>query len=134
MLNQFDMADDDRVFWDRLEEMPAWEAEQECVLRREHNALAMNMLQSERERAKSDNERRAIGVELFRVAGQNSLLNERIRYLRRLENKVQWKEAVKEVLGADAFNACVEWIEASVYAEHQDMRRQWAKARGAARC
>ena len=29
------MTDDDAVFWDRLAEMPAWEAEQECVSRRE---------------------------------------------------------------------------------------------------
>jgi hypothetical protein len=107
--------DSDSVFWDRLADMPAWGAEQECVLRRESNALQIAMLQ--RESAKiiercgvRTKEVVAIGSEISGVMGQMTKLNERIKYLRRVNDACSWRRAVTALYGADAFNECRAWI------------------------
>lgn len=115
------MSDDD-IFWERISEMPFSEAEQECVIRREHNVLEIAMLQGEIEKIKSrtglkangSKECRDIGVVLMGVMGQNTLLNERIKYLRRVQDKINWKEAVRALYGDDAVEDCKLWIEQNI--------------------
>ena len=103
---------DDRMFWERLAEMPLAEQEQECVLRREHCSLQTAMLRHElllANERKDSKEAKRLGVAIFEIGSQNTLLNERIKYLRRLDDKTSWREAVRTVLGEDAYEACVAW-------------------------
>jgi hypothetical protein len=97
---------DDAVFWDRLFDMPAWEAEQECVIRRESLVLENAMLNGENVKAYGK-EKAAIGLA---VQGNNSViskLNERIKYLRKLQDRVQWRNAVYDLFGQDAVDQCL---------------------------
>ena len=109
------MRNDDQVFWDRIADMPSWEAEQECVLRREHNSLQLSMLQRELvgvqdRRGAKCKEARDIGVAIFEVNAQNTALNERIKYLRNLQAKVCWRMAVETLFGVEAVEQCKVWL------------------------
>ena len=125
---------DDEVFWDRLEQMPAWEAEQELVLRRERNQLELAVLTvarsevSERPGKQSKREAERIGVEIQSINRQMTRINERIKYLRRLMDRLQWKEAVKAVFGDEGYEQCVVWIEQN-YGEIHNKRREWNGSR-----
>lgn len=117
------MQPDDQIFWDRIHDMPAVEAEQECVLRRENNSLQIAMLQKEHaavmsRRGAKCQEARDIGVAIAEVGAQNTALNERIKYLRNLQTKIQWKEAVRTLFGDDACEQCVVWIQ-QTYMAHR---------------
>lgn len=110
------MKEPDSIFWDRLADMPFAEAEQECVIRRENNSLEIAMLQQEisailDRTGVRNQEAKSIGSEMAGIMAQNTILNERIKYLRRLQDKVKWKEAVRAVFGDDAVDQCVVWIE-----------------------
>lgn len=110
------MQADDMIFWDRIHDMPPVEAEQECVLRRENNSLQIAMLQREHagvidRRGAKCQEARDIGVAIAEVGAQNTALNERIKYLRKLQDKLQWKEAVRTLFGDEACEQCVVWIQ-----------------------
>lgn len=107
----------DQVFWDRLQDMPLAEAEQELVLRREENALVLAMLQKEKSEAKNKFIEKDIGNEIFNVMSQMTKINERIKYLRKLQDKVTWKNAVRALYGQDAVEECVIWIETNGRAE-----------------
>ena len=48
----------DQVFWDRIDGMPAWEAEQECVTRRESASLESSMLHRELAKARAAGNKR----------------------------------------------------------------------------
>lgn len=129
---------EDAIFWDRLHAMPAWEAEQECVLRREGLALENAMLNSERARinppigARQKEEFAALGVALMDNAARFTKLNERIRYLRKLQDTIHWKEAVSTLYGTDAAEECVVWIEQR-WAEVYGRRREWAAEKKASK-
>lgn len=107
---------DDQVFWDRVADMPSWEAEQECVLRRENNSLQMAMLRDtlnlilERTKGTRNQEAKRIGVEIANIGAQNTLLNERIKYLRNLQTKVSWRMAVETLFGIEAVEQCKVWL------------------------
>ena len=122
---------DDAVFWDRLQDMPHWEAEQECVSRREQLCLQKAMLDAEREKLlplnsqKRKAEYKAIGIEQAAIAAQLTMLNEKIRYVRKLMDRLQWKDAVKALYGQEAFEECVVWLERE-YGHITDKRREWA--------
>lgn len=125
---------DESIFWERIADMPAWEAEQELVLRRENNALEIVMLQSlmaeelEASNGRKTAESRRIGEELYAIGAQNSLINERIKYLRRLQDSISWRRAVRAVCGDDAYEECAQWC-AREEVEKDDKRREWAKCR-----
>jgi hypothetical protein len=118
------MNAEDQIFWDRIEQMPAWEAEQECVMRREHNALQLAMLKSEQSAASTPKERTRIGAAVDEIHGQFTLLNERIKYLRKLQDRLQWKRAVQTLFGQEAYEQCVVWLEQE-YGHIADERRSW---------
>ncbi len=105
---------EDQVFWDRVADMPSVEAEQECVLRRENNALQIAMLQGELAECLAKHgpskESRALTVAMAEVQAQNSVLNERIKYLRKLQNAVNWRMAVEAVFGAEGVEQCKVWL------------------------
>ena len=120
---------DDAIFWERLQDMPIWEAEQELVLRREGNVLEANMLLMERDKLLAvgmhKRARELMSAHQERL-GQNTKINERIKYLRNLQNRLQWKEAVRALFGQDGVEQCVVWIEQQ-YGHIEDQRREWAK-------
>lgn len=115
---------DDDIFWDRLADMPAWEAEQECVMRREAVILRFAMLTSEKAKAKTNDEAARIGVAIAQDSGQLSLLNERIKYLRKLQSRIEWKEAVRVLYGDDAVDQCVTWMQQQ-YNDIHEKRKEW---------
>lgn len=102
--------EDDAIFWERLAEMPFEEHEQECVLRRERLVLQLAMLKRERVDANARADKRAaeeIGVGIDEVNAQLTLLNERIKYVRRLMDTISWKNIVKRHLGEDVYQELV---------------------------
>jgi hypothetical protein len=123
--------DADKVFWERLEEMPAWEAEQECVSRREQLCIENAMLDSERNKlmpldsSVRTREHRVLGVAMHENNSQCMRLNERIRYLRKLQDRVQLKHAVITLFGNESFEQCVVWLEQQ-YGHLSATRRDWA--------
>lgn len=116
--------DSEAIFWERVADMPAWEAEQELVLRRESVVLENAMLMSERERLSNGRESRAISAAIAENNAQLTAIGERIKYLRKLQDKVQWKKAVIDLFGQEAFEQCVVYMEQQ-YGEKCDQRREW---------
>jgi hypothetical protein len=124
-------ATDDRVFWDRLAEMPALEAEQELVSRREGLMLEVNMLRNEMsaaKHAKREKEAIEIGRAIRDADSQLGLIGERIKYMRKVEDAIRWRKAVETVLGQEALEACLIW-RVQEGREADDMRRSWAGGR-----
>ncbi len=104
--------EDDAIFWDRLAEMPFEEHEQECVLRRERVILGLGTLRAAAHAAKQrgdDAEALNIGTAIAEDNAQLTLLNERIKYLRRLIDTISWKNAVKKVLGEEVYEQLIVW-------------------------
>lgn len=122
-------ADPDAVFWSRVADMPPWEAEQELVARRiwasEQRAEAERALVDARRKGRASDADRC-GKEIQALCTLFTALNERIGYLRKLQDKMQWKHAVRALYGDDAYEACVLWIEQQ-FGEQSDQRREWAK-------
>ena len=116
---------EDSIFWDRLADMPAWEAEQECVSRREQLVLEKDMMISERGRLGECQDSHAMGLAIIENNAQLTKLNERIKYLRKLQHHLQWKEAVRELFGQEAYEQCIVWIELH-YQEQLQKRREWS--------
>ncbi len=122
--------DDEAIFWERVTAMPSLEAEQELVLRRERYAAEQQELMLAREiaeRRRDHTAHAALGRQMFILAQQVVAINERIKYLRRMSDRITWRKAVQEVLGPDAFEQCSAWIarndEAAV------LRRGWNEAK-----
>lgn len=104
--------EDDAIFWDRLAGMPFEEHEQECVLRREHVILQIGMLRANKQEAQQlgkKEEAQRLGVAIFEDGAQLTMLNERIKYLRRLIDTISWKSAVKKVLGEEVYEQLIVW-------------------------
>lgn len=126
------MDTDDKVFWERLADMPFWEAEQELVLRREHNQLQLGVLASARAALVGNltkaakREAAELGAAMAGIHQQMTLINERLKYLRKLQERIHWRAAVKATLGDEAALACSIWIEQQ-WAEVYDARRKWAR-------
>lgn len=113
------MRREDQVFWDRLADMPWVEAEQECVSRREQLLLELAVLRSAKPNVSLPRDREAITAEETYMNGQLSLLNERIRYLRKVQERVRWVDACKAILDDDTYMAIkmhMERLEAEVRA------------------
>lgn len=118
---------DDEIFWERIIDMPPWEAEQELVLRREKVVAEIGAMLNEMAAAKAaGNLKRAgvLAIQQHAHAAQLTKVNERIKYLRKLQNRVQWKEAVLALYGQEAYERCVVWIEQQ-YGHIEDQRRVW---------
>lgn len=116
------------IFWARLVEMPLEEAEQELVLRRESNALLIEKSRQLKMAADAANDQRAshhYGVLIFTTASQNTLINERLRYVRRLMDSLSWRESVRTCLGQEAYELVVEH-RARTMLEVDNRRRAWA--------
>lgn len=129
------MTDDEAIFWERVTSMPALEAEQELVLRRERYAVEQQELilaRAAAERRHDHTTHAALGRQMFVLAQQAVQINERIKYLRRVGDRVTWREAVKQVLGQEAAEQCAAWIAQND--ESEALRRCWnqAKKQGAA--
>lgn len=124
--------DSEQVFWDRIVGMPALEAEQECLMRREKLVLENAMLQTERARIdppigpRQVNEFKDLGVAIQQNSALLSRLNEHIKYLRKLQDRINWKHAVKDLFGEEAMTQCVVYMEQK-FSEVSEMRKQWAK-------
>jgi hypothetical protein len=116
----------DAVFWDRLHGMPNWEAEQECVMRRERLALENAMLNVEKVKSRRPLERDQLGAAILENNSQLTTLNERIKYLRKLQDRIQWKETVRELFGDEAVTQCKVHMEMQ-WAEVFSKRREWSK-------
>lgn len=102
---------EDRIFWERLADMPWLEAEQECVLRREDIVLQINMLNSMRtDIGKSSAKAKELGRAQFDCQSQLVMLNEQIKYLRKIQDQVKWRRAVETLFGREACEQCVVWI------------------------
>jgi hypothetical protein len=117
--------EDDAIFWERLAEMPFEEHEQECVLRREHVVLQLGVLAEAKSLAEgrgSKAEASAIGRDIFALGAQLTMLNERIKYIRRLMDSLSWRKAVRSVLGEEAYEQCVVW-RVMQEARHQPIAR-----------
>ena len=119
---------DDAVFWDRLEQMPPFEAEQELTLRRENIALELAMLTVERTKInpkagkKEKQEWELLGRAIFEVGHRMTKINERIKYLRKLQDKIHWRNAVRALFGDEAVAQCVIYME-TTWSEIYDFRR-----------
>lgn len=132
-----DTAQDDAVFWDRLAGMPHWEAEQECVMRRESLVLENAMLNTERSKLmppigeKQRREVKDIGAAMADNNARICKLVEQIKYLRKLADKIHWRETVRDLFGDDAVEQCIVHMEAR-WQDIYGQRRQWAAdAKGA---
>lgn len=120
--------DSDMVFWERLEEMPHWEAEQECVLRR--NALVERKASIEAQRKDTPVTRygieakEALFKEIKLIDGQMSKLNDRISALRRLQTAVNWRASIKAVCTPDVYEAVCVYHEQQ-FGHIDDQRTRW---------
>lgn len=126
-------ADDEELFWGRLVEMPLWEAEQELVARRCNNSARISEIEASLMHAKHKGQRQdaaQLGHEKAGLCLQSQLIRERLAYIRRLQDRLQWKDAVKELFGQDAFEQCAVHIEIK-HAGMLDQRRRWAKKEAA---
>ena len=118
---------DDAVFWERIADMPAWEAEQEIVLRREQLVLENSMLSGEREKAgQKTKEAREIGVAIQENNAALTKCAEKIKYLRNLQNRLAWRMAVEQVCGIEAVEKCLIWME-MMDGDKYKKRQEWAK-------
>lgn len=116
----------DAVFWDRLHGMPNWEAEQECVMRRERLALENAMLNVEKAKSRRPLERDQLGAAILENNSQLTTINERIKYLRKLQDRIQWKETVRALFGDEAVAQCIVHMEMQ-WGEVFSKRREWSK-------
>lgn len=109
--------EDDAMFWERLADMPALEAEHECVLRRENCCLQVAMLREEAARVRAEHrggwqrELERIGAGSAAAMAQLTKLNERIKELRKLQDRIAWRRAVEALYGQDGVTACLVWME-----------------------
>ena len=115
---------EDATFWERLADMPAWEAEQECVMRRESLVLENAMLNGELLKTQG-RERSALGAAMAENNAQLTKLMERIKYLRKMQDRIHWREAVRDLFGDDAVEQCIVHIEQR-WMDVYGQRRQWA--------
>lgn len=118
---------DDAIFWERIIDMPLWEAEQELVARREWiRAQQAETLVRQRLHEQQGNHLKARTEVLKRDAlgVQSTMVNERIKYMRNLQNRLNWKDAVLAIYGQEGYEKCVVWME-QMYGEMDDRRREW---------
>ena len=106
------MNREDQVFWNRLADMPWLEAEQECVARRETLVLELAALHAEAHKVLRQGAREELQAKICDRQGQCALLNVRLKYLRDVQYRVKWADAVKKLYGEEAFAACREFMAA----------------------
>ncbi len=124
------MTEAEQFFWDRIAGMPSLEAEQELVLRREGITTELSALQSAlaaATRRHDSTAESAIGRQIFQLSASLTLVNERIRHLRHVADRIMWRKAVKELFGQEAYERCAEWV--AMNDEADPFRRQWASAK-----
>ena len=73
----------------------------------------------------------AIGQQLHGMMAMLTVVNERIKYLRKIQDSIIWRKAVKELLGEDAYEQCAAWIAAND--EAAPFRREWARPKSKAK-
>lgn len=103
------MNEDDAFFWERLQDMPDIEAVGELSLRR------TRLVERKRELiaywdgryAKKDHKDSA---ELAGIDLTLTKVNEEIKMRNRRMDNASWRNAVRAVLGDDAYNLCREWV------------------------
>ncbi len=97
------MNRDDQVFWDRIADMPWVEAELECVKRREELTQQRHDLEAE-VLSQTHRQRRDLAkLNAKEIDGQLTLLNERIKWLRKVQARVSWAEACRAVLDHETY-------------------------------
>ncbi len=107
--------DREQIFWDRLVDMPLVEAEQELVLRREEIAKeesqrAQRLNATTANSARRNDYRKEIAASKAAEANLTKI-NERIKYYRKLQDRLHWRNAVREFFGDDAVTECLVWME-----------------------
>ena len=124
---------DEQFFWERISGMPMFEAEQELVFRKEGILLENAMLAHERacllesRGKKNEQEANRIGVAISENCALMTKISERIKYLRRAQDSIQWRKAVVAIFGQDGYEACAVWVAQND--EAQDWRREWSGAK-----
>lgn len=103
--------DEDKVFWDRLVEMPDIEAELELIGRRDGLLLENAMLSTEKREAKNRFVESDIGIAIQENASLVAKINDELKIIRERMNRLSWKAAVKAVFGDEGYLQCVIWIE-----------------------
>ena len=89
------------------------------------------MLESERNKLLPLNssvrtrEYKALGLAIRENASRQTKLNEHIKYVRKLQNRLQWKDAVLALFGQEGYEQCVVWIEQH-HGHLISTRREWA--------
>lgn len=109
---EFPTPPEEAIFWERLRGMPAVEAEQECVLRREYMLLQMNMLKNQKPEPGPGRirEQKRINEEIWLMQQTIGVINERMHFYRNVRNNASWSNAVKALFGQDGWNQCREWV------------------------
>lgn len=101
---------DDAFFWERLRDMPDVEVEIELVMRRhaltDEIAALVGLRQGRYDRAADE-----AGTRIIENQAQLTRIGDELKIVRNRMDRVNWRKAVKTVLGDDAYRACVLWIE-----------------------
>lgn len=108
---------DERIFWDRLAGMPPVEAEAELLLRKEdatQELVALQRLKATHDRLGQRTEAQAAGVEMLALNKQLTVINVRVKQLRKLQDRTSWRRAVQALYGQEGVEACLVWIEQHV--------------------
>lgn len=101
--------EDDVVFWERLRDMPDIEAVQELSLRRTELIERAQRIKTfwlgrfARMSVEDGATLAGIDLTLTKIKEESKLRNLRI-------DNASWRNAVRTVLGVDAYEACREWI------------------------
>jgi hypothetical protein len=103
-------AQEDSIFWDRLQDMPDAEAVQELNLRRDDLVLQKAVLQKAKVAA---NLRDA--AEITRAVMENDSLITKINSEAKQRNirmdRRKWKDSVRAVFGDEGVEKCLIWME-----------------------
>lgn len=101
--------EDDAIFWERLIDMPDTEAIDLLRDRRTKLVAERSELVSYAA-GRHPNIKREAGQRLAEIDPSITKLNEEISKRCNRQNNASWRNAVRTVLGEDAYNACREWI------------------------
>lgn len=110
--------------------MPLVEAEEQCVYRRIDLSEQVGILRERLAILKQRGEDAAavaLGRQVRGVDATLTRLNERIKQIRKLQERIQWRETVRELFGDEAVEACLVHMEIR-YGQLLNKRREWASA------
>lgn len=104
-----DPTQNDEIFWERLEEMPDLEAEQELVTRR-LIIVRENAELVQKRAGNSSKFGQELGIRISQNSLQLTLLNDRLKEVRQRMDRASWRKAVIALYGQEGYEECVAWI------------------------